>query len=128
MIGHYEIFPFIILQCNTAKEKLQHSKWEKTNKTVEEEYMSIPLTWVSAWKSFIWYGSIHTSIQNTSSFLVYFTPRYDSTEILMEAELVTSGTLLSILSRKAYWKSLFLLKAVGQALERLLFETLPNKT
>ena len=56
-----------------------------------------------------------------------FTPKYDSTEILMEAELVTSGTLLSILSRKAYWKSLFLLKAVGQALERLLFETLPNK-
>ena len=39
MIGHYEIFPFITLQCNTAKEKLQHSKWEKTNKTVEEEYM-----------------------------------------------------------------------------------------
>ena len=126
MIGHYEIFPFIILQCNTAKEKLQHSKWEKTNKTVEEEYM------VNTFDLGVHMNAFHLvwkhPYQYSKHIIFPFTPRFDSTEILMEAELVTSGTLLSILSRKAYWKSLFLLKAVGEALERLLFETLPNKT
>ena len=125
MIGHYEIFPFIILQCNTAKEKLQHSKWEKTNKTVEEEYM------VNTFDLGVRMNAFHLvwkhPYQYSKHIIFPFTPRHDSTEILMEAELVTSGTLLSIPSRKAYWKSLFLLKAVGEALERLLFETLPNK-
>ena len=43
-------------------------------------------------------------------------------EILIEAKLVTSGTLVSFLSEKAYSKALFNLKAVVKALERLLFE------
>ena len=43
-------------------------------------------------------------------------------ESLIEAKLVTSGTLVSVLSGKAYSKALFSLKAVVEALERLFFE------
>ena len=43
-------------------------------------------------------------------------------EILLEAELVTSGSLSGVLSGKSYAKSLFCLKTVGEAMERLLFE------
>ena len=43
-------------------------------------------------------------------------------EILIEAKLVTSGTLVSVLSGKAYSKALFNLKAVVEPLERLLFK------
>ena len=43
-------------------------------------------------------------------------------EVLIEAKLVTSGTLVSFLSGKAYSKTLFNLKAVVEALEQLLFE------
>ena len=43
-------------------------------------------------------------------------------EILIEGKIETSGTLVSALSGEAYSKALFNLKAVVQALERLLFE------
>ena len=43
-------------------------------------------------------------------------------EILIEAELVTSGCLASVLKGKAYAKALFCLKTVTEALERLLLE------
>ena len=44
------------------------------------------------------------------------------TEILFEAQLVTSGSLKGVLSGKAYAKSLFCLKTVCEAMERLLME------
>ncbi|XP_069107841.1 uncharacterized protein [Argopecten irradians] len=43
-------------------------------------------------------------------------------EILLEAQLVTSGCLKSVLSGKAYAKALFCLKTVCESLERLLLE------
>ena len=43
-------------------------------------------------------------------------------EILIEAELVTSGCLRSVLTGKAYAKALFCLKAVSEAMERLLIK------
>lgn len=43
-------------------------------------------------------------------------------EILLKAQLVTSGCLKSVLSGKAYSKALFCLKTVCEALERLLLE------
>ncbi|KAG1682931.1 hypothetical protein GQR58_010461 [Nymphon striatum] len=43
-------------------------------------------------------------------------------EILLEAGLVTSGCLKSVLKRKAYAKDLFSLKTVSEAMERLLIE------
>lgn len=43
-------------------------------------------------------------------------------EILFEAQLVTSGSLKGVLSGKAYAKSLFCLKTVCEAMERLLME------
>ena len=53
-------------------------------------------------------------------------------EILIEANLVTNGTLQSVLSGKKYAKSLWGLKVVSEALERLLFdkciESLPQKS
>ena len=43
-------------------------------------------------------------------------------EILIEAELVTTGCLSSVPKRKAYAKALFCLKTVGKAMQRSLFE------
>ena len=43
-------------------------------------------------------------------------------EILIEAELVTTGCLASVLKGKAYAKALFCLKTVSEAMEQLLFE------
>lgn len=43
-------------------------------------------------------------------------------EILIEAGLLTSGSLNIVLKGKAYSKSLFCLKTVTEAMERLLFE------
>ena len=43
-------------------------------------------------------------------------------EILLEAELVTTGCLNSVLKGKAYAKALFCLKTVSEAMQRLLFE------
>lgn len=44
------------------------------------------------------------------------------TEILVEAQLVTSGSMKGVLSGKAYAKGLFCLKTVCEAMERLLME------
>ena len=43
-------------------------------------------------------------------------------EILFEAQLVTSGSMKGVLTGKAYAKALFCLKAVCEAMERLLPE------
>ena len=43
-------------------------------------------------------------------------------EILLEAQLVSSGSLNGVLSGKAYAKALYCVKTVGEALERLLVE------
>ena len=43
-------------------------------------------------------------------------------EILLESQLVTSGSLKGVLSGKAYAKSLFCIKSVCEAMERLLIE------
>ena len=43
-------------------------------------------------------------------------------EILIEAELVTTGCLSSVLKGKAYAKALFCLKTVSEAMQQLLFE------
>ena len=43
-------------------------------------------------------------------------------EILIEAELVTSGCLEGVLKGKAYAKALFCLKTVSEAMERLLLQ------
>ena len=49
-------------------------------------------------------------------------------EILLEAGLVTSGCLKSVISGKAFSKALFNLKATVEALERLLFEVFTEET
>ena len=49
-------------------------------------------------------------------------------EILLEAGLVTSGCLKSVISGKAFSKALFNLKATIEALERLLFEVFTEET
>ena len=43
-------------------------------------------------------------------------------EILLEAGLITSGCLKSVLKGKAYAKALFCIKTVSEAMERLLME------
>ena len=48
-------------------------------------------------------------------------------EIILEAGLVTSGSINSVMSGKAYNKALFCLKSVIEALERLLFEVFQDQ-
>ena len=45
-------------------------------------------------------------------------------EIIEEAQLVTKVCIKNVLNRKAFAKALFRLKAVNEALERLLLEVL----
>ena len=49
-------------------------------------------------------------------------------EILLEAGLVTGGCLTSVLCGKSYAKALFCLKAVCEALERMLINVFVNET
>ena len=127
MIDYYDPVHFPITLYKTVEELLKRS--QEATKAIGQEYVSTHLTWMCAWRPFPWYskliifpGPFHTKI----NFIGILTKKkargsgYD--EILIEAKLVTSGNLVSVLSRKAYSKALFNLKAVVEALERLLFE------
>ena len=73
-------------------------------------------------KHIIFPGPFHTKMNFVSMPTKKKERESGCTEILIETKLVTSGKLVSVLSRKAYSKALFNLKAVPEALERLLFE------
>ena len=66
-------------------------------------------------------GQFHTSM-NYLNMLGHKLAGSGYSEILIEADLVTSGCLCGVLNGKAYSKSLFCLKTVCEAMERLLLE------
>lgn len=67
-------------------------------------------------------GPFHTSMNYIGMITNHKMRGSGYTEILLEAQMVTSGSLKGVLSGKAYAKSLFCLKTVCEAMERLLME------
>jgi hypothetical protein len=67
-------------------------------------------------------GQFHTGMNYMGMLTAHKCRGSGYTEILLEAQLVTSGCLKSVLSGKAYAKALFCLKTVCEAMERLLME------
>ncbi len=67
-------------------------------------------------------GPFHTSMNYIGMLTNHKCRGSGYAEILLEAKLVTSGCLKSVLSGKAYAKALHCLKTVCEALERLLLE------
>ena len=67
-------------------------------------------------------GPFHTSMNYIGMFTGHKMRGSGYAEILLEAQLVTSGSLKGVLSGKAYAKSLFCLKTTCEAMERLLME------
>ena len=67
-------------------------------------------------------GPFHTGMNYMSMVIGNKCRGSGYSKILIEAELVTSGCLKSVLKGKAYTKALFCLKTVSEAMERLLVE------
>ena len=89
---------------------------------------------VDVWRPFPWSGNFQMSTRSMWSFQVQTGMNYMGmvtgnkwrgsgfSEILIEAELVTTGCLSGVLKGKAYVKALFCLKTVSEAMQRSLFE------
>ena len=134
MTDFYEPVHFPITQYETAEERLSRSV--EATKTIGQEYVintfdlgvcmkALPLVCKypdQYSKHIIFPGPFHTKMNFVSMPTKKKERESGCTEILTETKLVTSGKLVSALSRKAYPKALFNLKAVPKALERLLFE------
>ena len=71
-------------------------------------------------------GAFHTGM-NYMGMVGHKCKGSDYAEILIEAELVISGCLGSVLKGKAYTKSLFCLKTVSEAMGQLLIERFIEK-
>ena len=67
-------------------------------------------------------GPFHTSMNYIGMIAGHKMKGTGLVEILLESQLVTSGSLKGVLSGKAYAKSLFCIKSVCEAIERLLIE------
>ena len=67
-------------------------------------------------------GPFHTSMNHIGMLTRHKMAASGYAEILFEAQLVTTGSLKGVLSGKAYAKSLFCLKTVCEAMERLLLK------
>ena len=132
-----EYYPSInqpITQYETVQELLQRS--EEATKEVGQKYIintfdlgvcmkALPLVWKYPAKyqdHLILLGPFHTSMNYIGMITNHKCRGSGYAEILLEAQLVTSGCLKSVLSGKAYAKALFCLKVVCEALERLLLE------
>ncbi|KAG1695541.1 snRNA-activating protein complex subunit 4 [Nymphon striatum] len=87
-------------------------KSEKSQRLFPEEYK----------KHVITPGPFHTVMNYIGMLTGHKCMSSGYSEILLEAGLVTSGCLKSVLKRKAHAKDLFSLKTVSEAMERLLIE------
>ena len=67
-------------------------------------------------------GPFHTSMNYMGMLTGHKMCGSGYTELLLEAQLVTTGSMKGVLSGKAYAKSLFCLKTVCEAMKRLLME------
>ena len=86
---------------------------------------ALPIVWKYSdryWNHIILIGPFHTGMNFIGMLTNHKCRGSGYSEILMEAQLVTSGCLSSVLSGKAYAKAVFCLKTVCEAMERLLVE------
>ena len=86
---------------------------------------ALPLVWKYPdryMKHIILPGQFHTAMNYIGMITGHKCRGSGYAEILLEAQLVTSGCLKSVLSGKAYAKALFCLKTVCEAMERLIME------
>ena len=132
MTDYYEPVHFSITQYE--EELLKRS--EEATKTFGQEYVIntselgvcmkvVPLVWKypdQYSKHIIFPGPFHTKMNFRGMLTKKKARGVGYAEILVEPKLVTSGTLVSVLSRKAYLKDLLNMKAVVETLERLLLE------
>ena len=134
IIDYCEPVHFPITQYETVEKLLKRS--EESTKNSGQEYgintfdlgmcmKAFPMVWKypdQYSKHIIFPGPFHTKMNFIGMLTKKKARGSGYAEILIEAKLVTSGTLVSVLSGKAYSKALFNLKVVVEALERLLFE------
>ena len=123
-----------ITQYETVQELLRRS--EEATQEVGQQYTintfdlgvcmkALPLVWKYPGRfkdHVILIGPFHTCMNYIGMITNHKCRGSAYAEFLLEAQLVTSGCLTSVLSGKAYSKALFCLKAVCEALERLLLE------
>ena len=121
-------------EYSVIKELLKQS--EEATKEVGQEYVlstfdlggcmkALPLIWKfpdEYKKHVVTPGPFHTMMNYMGMVTGHKCMGSGYSEILIQAELVTSGCLVSVLKGKAYAKAQFCLKTVSEAMERLLFE------
>ena len=114
MTDYYEPVHFPIKQCENVEELLKPS--EEATKVVGQEYVintfglgvcmkALPLVWKypnQYSKHFVFPGPFHTKMNFIGMLTKKKARGSGYAEILIEAKLVTSGTLVSFLSEKAY--------------------------
>jgi len=133
IIDYYTPINEPITEYNTVAELLKRS--DEATAEVGQKYTittfdlgvcmkALPLIWTfqEQYKDHIMMlGQFHTGM-NYMNMLGHKMAGSGYSEILIEADLVTSGCLRGVLNGKAYAKSLFCLKTVCEAMERLLME------
>jgi hypothetical protein len=121
-------------EYSVIKELLKQS--EDATREVGQEYVlntfdlggcmkALPLIWKfldEYKKHVVTPGPFHTGMNYIGMVTGHKCMGSGYSEILIEAQLVTSGCLSSVLRGKAYAKALFCLKTVSEAMERLLIE------
>ncbi len=133
-IDYYTPIDQPITQYETVEELLKRS--ENATHQVGQKYTintfdlgvcmkAMPLIWkfTARFKDHVVIpGPFHTSMNYIGMITNHKCRGAGYAEVLLEAKLVPSGCLKSVLSGKAYAKALFCLKTVCEALERLLLE------
>ena len=132
-IDYYPMINEPITDFKVIKEILKKS--QKATEDVGQKYVfvtfdlgvvmkAMPILWerpLDYPNHIVMIGPFHTTM-NYLKMIGHKVGAAGYSEILIEANLVTNGTLKSVLSGKNYSKSLWCLKVVSEALERLLFK------
>ena len=133
-IDYYTVIPEAITRYETVKELLNQSA--EATSMVEQRYTintfdlgvimkALPIVWENPGEfedHIIMIGPFHAQMNYIGMLTNHKARGSGYAEILLEAQLVTSGCLRSVLSGKAFAKALFCLKSTVEALERLLLE------
>jgi hypothetical protein len=132
-IDYYPSITEPITEYNVVKELLD--KCEKATEEVGQLYTittfdlgvvmkALPIIWQNPERyknHIVLIGPFHT-IMNYLNMLGHKMAGSGYSEIIIEANLVTSGSLKGVLSGKKYTKSIWCLKVVSEAVERLLLK------
>ena len=121
-ITNFKVVKELLTRCQRATEEVGQA-YTITTFDLGVIMKAMPIIWEKPdiySKHVVLIGSFHT-IMNALKMVGHKMAGSGYAEILVEANLVTSGCLQSVLNGKNYAKSLWCLKAVCEGLERLLF-------